>query len=47
MVMNRKSTIHAKPGRKNWMGEFILALTILVVAIALGVAVGGNDHRKR
>lgn len=29
------------------MGEFILALAILVSAIALGVAVGGNDNRKR
>ena len=29
------------------MGKFILAIAILVVAIALGVAVGGNDHRKR
>lgn len=28
------------------MGEFILALAILVSAIALGVAIGGNDHRK-
>ena len=29
------------------MGEFILAIAILVAAIALGVAVGGNDNRKR
>ena len=29
------------------MGEFIIAIAILIVAIALGVAVGGNDHRKR
>lgn len=29
------------------MGEFILAIAILMVAIALGVAIGGTDHRKR
>lgn len=29
------------------MGDFILAIAILLAAIALGVAVGGNDHRKR
>ena len=28
------------------MVDFILAIAILVAAIALGVAVGGNDHRK-
>ena len=29
------------------MGKFILAIAILLAAIALGVSVGGNDHRKR
>ena len=43
----RSRNIVVRNGRLSVMGKFILAIAIFIVAFALGVAVGGNDHRKR
>ena len=38
---------HAEIGRLSIMGKFILAIAIFIVAVALGVSIGGNDNKKR